>query len=355
MRERPKTVLAARLGKDDAEAFDAFVRASPYAAYQQSRAWAENAPRSRRHDYLCFLCLDGNDVIGTAVVRRTRLGPAAALATVQRGPVVADPARLEEVVQALKQALKKDGFTTLVVGPRITGEERAVAVDDLARCGFRPLPAHRQPLHIVTGKIALDGSEEQILGGFKQRSRRWIRKLVSSGITVRDAADTDMAACEALLHAFHARRPGYDASGQASLEAQAKLVAAEGGAFLVAEQEGRLVGYHSFVRQGRDAIWLAMVTDDDPQAPRSYLLVWEGLCRAKALGLASYDVAGLAPDNQSGRDQFKNGFAPEREDLLPAQVCALRPVRHAIFFGSRQLYRAAGARLRARAASHAAR
>ena len=73
---RPKTVLTGQMGKDDAEAFDAFVEASPYAAFQQSRAWAENAPRSRRQDYLYYLCRDGAETIGTAVIRRSRQAPA---------------------------------------------------------------------------------------------------------------------------------------------------------------------------------------------------------------------------------------------------------------------------------------
>jgi lipid II:glycine glycyltransferase (peptidoglycan interpeptide bridge formation enzyme) len=341
MGERPKTVLARQLGKEDAEAFDAFVRASPFAACQQTRAWAENAPRSRRHDYLYFLCRDSGGVIGTAVIRRTRLAPGVSLATVQRGPVVAEPERLEAVATALKDALKDAGFATLIVGPRIAGDVRREVEADLARCGFRRLPASSQSLHIVTGRIPLQASEEDILAGFKQRGRRSIRKVAGSGVTVREAGEDDFAPCRALIEDFHARRPGYDVAGQLGLEAQARLTGAEGGAMLVAEAGGRIVGYHSFVRQGDSAIWLAMATDDDPQAPRSYLLLWEAVRRARALGLSSYDLAGLSPDEEAtGRDQFKQAFAPVREELVPAHVAALRPLRHAIFFTVRQIYRA---------------
>lgn len=338
---RPKTVLTGQLGKEEAEAFDAVVRASPFAAVQQTRAWAENAPRSGRQDYLYFLCRDGGELIGTAVIRRSRLAPGVSLATVQRGPVVADAARLEEVVGALKAALKAAGFATLVVGPRLTGEARPEAEAVLARCGFRPLPVSAQSLHVVTGKIPLQGSEEEILAGFKQRGRRSIRKVAASGVTVREFASDDLPACRVLFADFHGRRPDYDVAGQLDIDAQARLIEAEGGALLVAEAEGRIVGFHSFVRQGQSALWLGMVTDDDPQAPRSYLLLWEAVRRAKTFGLGSYDLAGLSPDGEaSGRDQFKQAFAPAREELLPAHVAALRPLRHAIFFTARQLYRA---------------
>ena len=347
MAERPKTVLTARLGKEEAEAFDAFVRSSPYAAYQQSRAWAENAPRRGRHDYLYFLCREGAETIGAAVVRSTRLGPGARLATLQRGPVVGELKQLPLVLAELKRALKQAGFTTIVAGPRIGGEDRDPAAEALARTGFRPLPAQQQSLHVVTGTIALDGAEEALLARFRQRARRWIRKLGDSGLVVREATPADLPSAQALLDDFHARRPGYDAAGQPDAAAQTRIVAADGGALLVAEEAGRIVGWHSFVRQGRGAIWLGLATDDDPKSPRSYLLMWEGLRRARALGFEYHDLAGLSPDGEeTGRDQFKNGFAPERVELLPAHVAALRPVRHALFFTARQLYRAWRARRR---------
>jgi lipid II:glycine glycyltransferase (peptidoglycan interpeptide bridge formation enzyme) len=337
----PKTVLAKALSKDDAEAFDAFVRASPFAACQQSRAWGENAPRGRRHDYLYFLCRDGGEVIGCAVVRRTRLAPGAKLATVQRGPVMADLAHLETVTEALKSALRRAGCATLVIGPRISGEGRTYAAATLKRCGFAPLPQEAQALHVATGKVSLAGSEEEILGRFKQRGRRAIRKVAAAGVTVREATAADLPAGAALVAEFHARRPDYDVSGQFSVEAQARLVASEGGALLVAEQDGRIVGWHSFVVQGRSGYWLGLATDDDASAPRSYLLLWEAIRRARALGLDAYDLAGLSPDEEgTGRDQFKQAFAPEREELLAAYVTALRPLRHLIFFNLRQLYRA---------------
>jgi hypothetical protein len=159
-------------------------------------------------------------------------------------------------------------------------------------------------------------------------------------VTVREAVAADLPACAALVSAFHARRPDYDVFGQLGVEAQARLVAAGGGGVLVAEYEGRIVGWHSFVAQGRSAYWLGLATDDDASAPRSYLLLWEAMRRARALGLEAYNLAGLSPDDKAtGRDQFKQAFAPEREELLPAHVAALRPLRHLVFFNLLQAYR----------------
>jgi hypothetical protein len=42
---------------------------------------------------------------------------------------------------------------------------------------------------------------------------------------------------------------------------------------------------------------------------------------------------------EANREQFKQAFAPSVEDLVPAHVAALDPVRHTIFFNVRQAYR----------------
>jgi lipid II:glycine glycyltransferase (peptidoglycan interpeptide bridge formation enzyme) len=345
MNGRPKTVLCEALSEEDAAAFDAFAAANPRAAYQQSRAWAENAPRGRRHRFLYFLCREGGAVIGAAIVRRTRLAPGAILATVQRGPLVRDLSDLPRVVEALGQALEAQGCCTLILGPRFTGEERAAAQTALAGLRFKPLPAEAQALHGVTGIVPLDAYESALFARFKQRGRRAIRKAEQAGLVVREAREADLAACQSLLDAFHQARPGYDSSGQLDILAQIRMVAALGGALLVAEHEGRIVGWHSFVRQGGSGIWLGLATDDDPRLPRSYLLLWEAVRRCRAMGLSRYDLAGLAAEGaESGRDQFKTAFDPGREHLLPAVVRALKPLRHALFFTARTLYR----RLRAR-------
>jgi hypothetical protein len=341
MGNRPKTVLTGQLNEDDAKAFDAFAALSPFAFCRQSRAWAENAPGGGRHKHLYFLCHEGGDTIGAGVVRVSRLAPGVALATLQGGPLVRETNRLAKVLEALAGTLRDARFSSLVLGPRASEGALNEVAAALAQCGFRPLPDDAQALHVVTGKVSLAGTEEEILGRFKQRGRRAIRKVAAAGVTVRDGIASDLPACAELAEQFHARRPDYDVAGQLGVKAQMRLAAGLGGAFLVAEQDGCIVGYHSFVRQGRDAFWLGLVTDDDPQVPRSYPLLWQAMRRARVLGLEAYDLAGLSADESAtGRDQFKQAFAPERVELLPAHVKALRPLRHFLFFNARQAVRA---------------
>lgn len=348
-----ETILASSLGEEDRAAFAELVGSSPFAAYQQSLAWARNAQRSRRHAFLFFLCREGGEAIGAGVVRLSDLGPAARLATLQRGPVVRDLAKLGTVVTALKAALRARGVSSLVLGPRAAGEEAGRAAALLAGLGFRPLPPQSQPLHVATGKIRLDRPEQAVWAGFKQRGRRQVNKAAKLGLTVREAAGrADLEAYQRVANAFFESKPGYETAGLPDVLQQSAIVAGNGGAILVAEHEGEVIGGHAFVIQGREAIWLSMASSSDrPEIPRAYALLWEGIRAARRLGCESYDLAGLAEGEpldaeEASRDQFKLAFAPERVSLLPAHVAALRPVRHALFFNARQLYRAARARMR---------
>ncbi|HEV2746190.1 MAG TPA: GNAT family N-acetyltransferase [Allosphingosinicella sp.] len=353
-------MLSPELSLADQAAFEAFVAASPYGACQQTRAWAANVPKSRRQDYLLFLCREGEAVVGAGAVRRSRLGPFARLATLQRGPVVDRVERLGAVASALKQALRDNGCSTLVLGPRIGGDGREEALRALSDQGFARLPERGQSLHIVTGTIDLRPGEDAILAGFKQRGRRQIRNASKQGVSVRPASSgPDVEAYQRVLGEFQRLRPDYDTRGLPDAFQQAAIVRANGGAILLAEKDGEVIGGHAFVVQGGDAMWLSMATlDSDPSVPRAYLLLWEAIRLARQMGCRRYDLAGLAgggedagggsgDGGEAGRDQFKTAFAPAVDKLVPAHVAPLRPLRHLLFFNARQYYRTVRNRMRA--------
>ena len=341
-----ETRLSPRLCAEDESEFRNFTSHSRFAAYQQSLAWANHAPSGGRQDYLLFLCRRRGEAIGAGVVRRTKLAPFSFLATLQRGPVVAELDDLGPVLTALKRALQGAGCCTVIVGPRARGEERDRALEALSQAGFNALPNSAQSLHVGTGLIDLRPSEEAILAAFKQRGRRQIRAAAGKGVGIRSAeTEADIAAYEAVTARFMAGKPAYDRRGQPDARGQAAIVAANGGGILLAELGGEVIGGHAFVVQGKEAIWLSIATSNrDPSLPRSYLLVWEAMRMAKRLGCRAYDLAGMVGSDprdrgEANREQFKQAFAPSLEDLVTAHVAALDPVRHALFFNARQAYR----------------
>ena len=329
----------------EARGFDTFVAASPFAAYQQTRAWAEVAPRAGRHEFLLWLAHSGTRPIAAAVIRKTVLSPGRWLATVQRGPIVHRAHDLGLALPRLLETLGAHGCCSVQLAPRVRGRELPVMADALRDAGFTPLADDRQPLHRATGIVWLDKPEEEILAGFRQGLRRQLRAADKAGVSVRTVASAaDVATYQSLLDAFRAARPDYDMGGLPDATGQAHLIAALGGAMLLAEKDGRAVGAHAFVRQADEAIWLSMATLDDDKAPRSAPLLWAAMRAARAQGCVGYDLAGVPlADPQDGgeanRARFKASFAPHKRILLPMQVAAVKPVSHAVLFSAREAYR----------------
>lgn len=338
-------ILSADLPDDTATVLDGFLASSPYAAYQQSRAWAEVAPRAGRHDFLAYAAYRGERPVAAAVVRRTMLSPGRWLATVQRGPVVHRAQDLGLALPGLFETLGAHGCCSVQLAPRVRGRDLPVIAEALREAGFIPLDADRQPLHRATGIVWLDKPEESVLMGFRQSARRQLRAADKAGVTVRLVeSDADVAAYQSLLDAFRAARPDYDMAGLPHAAGQARLIATLGGAMLLAEKDGRAVGAHAFVRQADEAIWLSMATLDDDKAPRSAPLLWAAMRHARALGCVGYDLAGipLADPQDAGeanRARFKASFAPHKRILLPMQVAAVKLVSHTVLFSAREAYR----------------
>ena len=328
-----------------ARVLDAFLAASPYAAYQQSRAWAAVAPRAGRHDFVCWLAQTGGRPVAAAVIRRTILSPGRWLATIQRGPIVHRPPDLALVLPRMLATLGAHGCCSVQLAPRVRGRDLPVMADALRDAGFTPLADDRQPLHRATGIVWLDKPEDAILAGFRQGLRRQLRAADKAGVSIRVAGSAaDIAVFQSLLDAFRVARPDYDMRGLPDAAGQARLVAELGGAMLLAEREGRAVGAHAFVRQGDEAIWLSMAALDDGGASRSAPLLWAGMRHARGLGCVGYDLAGVPladarDEGEANRARFKAGFAPHKRILLPMQVAAVKPVSHALLFSAREAFR----------------
>lgn len=337
--------LVPLLDDSEAVAFDGFLRASPFGAYQQSRAWAAACPPHPRRTWRFFTAHEGDAMVGACVIRGTRLAMGAWLATIQRGPVVHDPARLDAVLTALKKALHADGCCSVQLAPRVRGRSLPMMAEAMRAHGFAPLRQAEQALHHVTGVIWLDKPEAEVLAGFKQRGRRAIKAAEKAGIVIRSVLGADdLRTTQTLLDAFAAARPDYDRSGQPDAQGQAALVQALGGGLYLAERGGTAIGAHAWVRQGDEAIWLSLATVDRDGASPGYPLLWAAMRDARAQGCIAYDLAGLpdeapADAGEAGRVQFKTAFAPHRRFMPAMQVAALDPLRHAVLLGARSAYR----------------
>jgi len=322
-----------------------FLAGSPAVAYTQTDIWLEIAPVTKLQHLRFLWCESNEHLLLGGVVRFTRFFPGYVLAALVRGPVVHEPGDLDRCLPIMMEVLHRAGVSTLLVDPFWSDNEAGDVGKILAQHGFRVVDQDDQPSYTVTGYVDLTRSEEEIFADFKSRCRRHIRRAERQGLTVRPVeSERDIAAFDALFQAF-ARRKKLDIAGRPALIDQWRYVQKMGGAFLLAEVDGRLVGGHVAFREGERAVWVTMASDDAPSdMPRSYNLLWEAMRRMKDAGCRDFDLAGLSPDGsedegQKNRDFFKLSFNPRRVPLVPTHVAALQPARHALFYKARQAYR----------------
>lgn len=327
----------------------AFVKESPAASYLQRPDWPRLRPPPRRHRYVHLRCRHGGKLVAIALVRLTRLAPGRWLAAVRRGPVTGSLDDLVAALPALLAALRAHGACTAVLNPRWEDAAAGDAVRILRDAGGEVLPDGEQALHRATAYVDLEGDDAALLARFKGRARRQLRKAEAAGLKARPARSLDEAMLYApILEGFHADR-GLSLENVPDVATQWRLTR-EGGAFVLGWLDGRVVGGHTAIGDGRRAFWLTLAaTDLGGDVPRNYPLLWEAMRCCRAQGFPLYDMAGIAPTDRRAadalglpeayRDQFKNAFAPVTVELTPAVVFALRRPDHDVLFALRRRWR----------------
>lgn len=341
------TQLQKTLAKEDETGWDDFSRRCVFPAYQQSRIWPQAAPQNRRQKYLYATTRENGRIVATAIVRQTPLLGPFWLATSQRGPLVSDPTQFRDVIDSMALALSARGACTWLFAPRVTGRDLPHVAEICRDAGAIPLQAHRQPIHVATATVDLRRCDDDLLASFSQGGRRKLRQAEKADVRVLPVENsTDIERFQEALDQFARNRPDYRMTGQPCAEEQVRMVDKLGGAMLIAECDGVLLGAASFVCNRDEAIWLSLAsTDAMPKIPSNYLLLWEEMRQARDQGCQLFDLAGVplaeeeCSPGEKSRLQFKSAFRPERRILLPMQALPLKPLSHAILFNLRQEFR----------------
>jgi peptidoglycan pentaglycine glycine transferase (the first glycine) len=165
--------------------------------------------------------------------------------------------------------------------------------------------------------VDLRPAEAELLAGMKQKTRYNIRLAARKGVTVRPALAQDlpllyhMYAETAVRDGFLIREEGYYQTVWSTF-GQPPAGGLEPGVPcsepLIAEVEGRPVAAVSLFYFGGIAYYLfGMSRDEQREKMPNYLLQWEAMRRAKALGCTSYNLWG-APDEFIETDGLWNVF-----------------------------------------------
>jgi lipid II:glycine glycyltransferase (peptidoglycan interpeptide bridge formation enzyme) len=304
----------------NAQAWEAFLSQYPNAHLLQTGAWGQ---LKAAFGWQAVWVIGGDGLAagepaGAQVLFR-RLPLGLTLAYVPKGPVCGVGAGLgQEDAGVLKDhrpaltlwaeidaACRKRRAVFLKVEPDLW--EGAAA--DPPPPGFQLSPHAIQPPRTIV--VDLGGSEEQILGRMKQKTRYNIRLAMKKGVIVRPCADLE------LFYGLMTATGQRDRFGVHSLEyyrrAYEHFQPSGACEILLAEYEGLpLAAVMVFARGGRGWYFYGASTDTHREYMASYLVQWEAMRWARRLGCAEYDLWGV-PD--CAEEILEKGFAQRSDGL----------------------------------------
>ncbi len=279
---------------NEAGSWDAFLAHHPDPHILQTREWGE---LKSRFGWSAQPVIQ-HEVGALLLFRRLPLG--LRLAYLPRGPVPASAETLAALLPHLDRVAREQHAIGLIVEPEVADGQPARAA--LARMGLSLSNFSVQPPRTVI--VDLKGSEEEILGRMKQKTRYNINLARRHGVHVRESGDSEAFY---QLMSQTTTRDGFAAHAPAYYRLAYELFSArEGVRLLFAEHEGQPLAALMAFAVGRRAWYFYGASSNvarEKMAP--YLVQWEAMRWAKARGCTSYDMWGVPDfDEASLESQF---------------------------------------------------
>jgi peptidoglycan pentaglycine glycine transferase (the first glycine) len=208
--------------------------------------------------------------------------------------------------------------------------------------GFILSPHQIQPPRTLV--IDLTGTEDQILGQMKQKTRYNIRLATRKGVVVQQSSDIET------FHKLMEITGERDTFGVHSLVYYRRaydLFAPPGQcALLMAEFEGQpLAGLMVFARGSRAWYFYGASSNEQRYLMPTYLLQWKAMQWARAQGHKQYDLWGVPDEDQEtleanflerndglwGVYRFKRGFGGDFRRALPAWDRVYNPLLYNLY------------------------
>lgn len=318
-----EAVLTAELSLPAGRAYDQFVATAPTGHYCQTRAWARVASSGKPFEPLYFLARRGGQVIGAALLLRTRLGlvplPAA---QVERGPVTAKPEDLPVVLAALRRCCLKRGIVRLSVMPYWTGDDRPKAEIILRAAGFTDCQRF-SGRHVRTLRLDLSALDPKRPWNSSTLSkvRQNIGRASRAGASVRRGRRDDLAAFAAMqasLLALEGRKPPprrwYEALGDYFLD-PARAV------FVCDYEGGPISAIFITLHNGLATYALGATSGRLLKFSKTVLPMTEAILWAQAAGAHTFDMGGIPMDGdpdakRASIAEFKHSYSRTEAQLV---------------------------------------
>jgi lipid II:glycine glycyltransferase (peptidoglycan interpeptide bridge formation enzyme) len=282
--------------------WDEYLARHPLGHHEQTCGFAR-IRRAHRFDAFRIVARDRGAVVGGAqvLVRRT---PAGRFALVSQGPVFDSDEAARAIVSALDERARSAGIDWLRIVAYRSQERIAAAC---RAHGFAP--SGGAWFDEQTSLVDLSLDEQRLLEGMHKKSRYNVKYAVRQGVVVEAGGEADVEAFHRLLSgtasskAFPVLPAWYFSYLWRLFGTRGKLH------LLVARHQGKAVAARidTIVGDVACANWSA-VERVKPDVKANYLVEWEAIRRAKAMGCRWLDVGGVSLDPSESVSQFKRAF-----------------------------------------------
>jgi lipid II:glycine glycyltransferase (peptidoglycan interpeptide bridge formation enzyme) len=301
------------------------VEATPDTGFMQASWWVDFRNTCGFENFGIIL-KEGRDILGGAVVLKFSYAEDRCFYYIQDGPVLpGDPDSDADIYRAIFEAIedRRRAEPGLVSHLRI--EPRWLRLPDFVS-GFRAIPPLADPYFEArdTRCIDLRPSESDILAQMKPKGRYNIRLAQRHGVSVvEDASERGLADFLRLYKRTTARKEIGAKPTSYFRTLFSALSPPRRGSLFFAEYRGRRLATALVIYFGRRATYFyGGSLDLHRRVMAPYLLHFEIMRKARALGHECYDLWGIAPENEPDHPwanitAFKSKFGGQEVHLVP--------------------------------------
>lgn len=237
---------------------------------------------------------------------------------------------VEKVFAKIRAIAKQEKCVFVRFRPQLLKTPENLA--KLKQLGLKIAPMHLHAEHTVI--LDLTKPADEILKNMRRQTRYEVRRAEKLGLTVAYSND------EAIFHEFHqvqadtAARQHFVPPDLKTLLAEREAFAEDARLYVAKTATGEPVAYGLILISGREAEYFeAASTDLNRKLPGSYALEWQVIKDLKSLGVARYNLWGIAPPGAknhrySGVTTFKTGFGGEIIEFVPAHDLIVNPAKY---------------------------
>jgi lipid II:glycine glycyltransferase (peptidoglycan interpeptide bridge formation enzyme) len=315
-----ETYTVKTFGSDQPESFNKFVASSPYANPLQSWDWGE-IKTSKSWEAIRLGLYDGKKLVGIAQVLRRKIGFGFFLYYIPYGPLLdwTNADVVQKALSALQEYFKHESSSKALfvkIEPTINYSDKLVAT--FKDTGWKKTSKSIQPQY--TAVVDLTPVSEQIFESFEKDTRYSIRRAEREEVIAKvftNPLNNHPVKEFYGLYKTTSERGQFPARPFAQFEKIWEIMAPLNRIMIVeAWFKDKLLAAAFILKIGKKGflVYAGSLRDDlvKNKFP-TYLVQWKAMETLKKEGILSYDLWGLAPDNNpkhswAGHTLFKRGF-----------------------------------------------